>query len=75
MTDLHPAIAKVTERIVERSRKGRAAYLDLMDRQRQAGTNRGNLSCGNLAHGFAAAGDDKPVIRTGCAMNIGIVTS
>ncbi len=75
MIDLHPAIAKVTERIVERSRKGRAAYLDLMDRQREAGTNRGNLSCGNLAHGFAAAGDDKPVIRTGAAMNIGIVTS
>ncbi|MDK2759970.1 MAG: phosphogluconate dehydratase [Sphingopyxis sp.] len=75
MTDLHPAIAAVTDRIVERSRRGRAAYLDLMDRQREAGTNRGNLSCGNLAHGFAAAGQDKPVIRTGAAMNIGIVTS
>ncbi|ALH81757.1 phosphogluconate dehydratase [Sphingopyxis macrogoltabida] len=75
MTDLHPAIAKVTERIARRSRKSRAAYLDLMERQREAGTNRGNLSCGNLAHGFAAAGDDKAAIRTGAAMNIGIVTS
>src|SRR3546814_9325244 len=46
-----------------------------MDRQREAGTNRGNLSCGNLAHGFAASGEDKPVIRTGAAMNIGIVTA
>ncbi|RYD44954.1 MAG: phosphogluconate dehydratase, partial [Sphingomonadales bacterium] len=40
-----------------------------------AGTNRGNLSCGNLAHGFAASGEDKPAIRSGAEMNIGIVTS
>ncbi|WP_033074173.1 phosphogluconate dehydratase [Sphingopyxis sp. MWB1] len=75
MTKLHPTIAAVTDRIVKRSAANRAAYLDLMDRQRDAGTNRGMLSCGNLAHGFAAAGDDKPVIRTGAAMNIGIVTA
>jgi phosphogluconate dehydratase len=75
MTDLNPVIAKVTDRIIERSAPRRAAYLDLMDRQRDAGTNRGNLSCGNLAHGFAASGEDKPAIRTGAAMNIGIVTS
>ena len=75
MTNLHPTIAAVTDRIIARSAPRRAAYLDLMDRQREAGTNRGNLSCGNLAHGFAASGEDKPVIRTGAAMNIGIVTS
>lgn len=75
MTPLHPTIAAVTDRITQRSAPRRAAYLDLMERQREAGTNRGNLSCGNLAHGFAAAGDDKPVIRTGTAMNIGIVTA
>ncbi len=33
------------------------------------------LSCGNLAHGFAASGEDKPAIRDGRAMNIGIVTA
>jgi len=75
MTDLNPVIAKVTDRIIERSRPRRASYLDLMDRQRDAGTNRGNLSCGNLAHGFAASGEDKPAIRSGAEMNIGIVTS
>ncbi|MBB6425846.1 phosphogluconate dehydratase [Sphingopyxis sp. JAI128] len=75
MTDLNPVIAKVTDRIIARSAPRRAAYLELMDRQREAGTNRGNLSCGNLAHGFAASGEDKPAIRTGAAMNIGIVTS
>src|SRR6476620_1867835 len=72
---LHPAIARVTDRIVERSRPTRAAYLDLIDRQREAGTNRGILSCGNLAHGFAASQQDKPAIRAGDAMNIGIVTA
>ena len=75
MTDLHPTIAKVTERIVERSRPRRRRYLDLIERGRDAGTNRAQLSCGNLAHGFAASGEDKPVIRTGQAMNIGIVTA
>jgi phosphogluconate dehydratase len=75
MTEIHPVVEAVTARIVERSAPGRATYLALMDRQREAGTNRDNLSCGNLAHGFAAAGEDKPVIRAGAAMNIGIVTA
>ena len=75
MTDLHPVIAKVTERIVKRSAPRRRQYLDLIERGRDAGTNRAQLSCGNLAHAFAASGEDKPAIRTGSAMNIGIVTA
>jgi phosphogluconate dehydratase len=72
---LHPAIEAVTQRIIDRSRPTRGAYLDLIARERDAGVDRPNLSCGNLAHGFAAAGEDKPVIRDGKAMNIGIVTA
>jgi phosphogluconate dehydratase len=75
MTELNKILRAVTDRVIQRSRAKRASYLDLMDRQREAGTNRHNLSCGNLAHGFAAAGEDKPLIRDGNAMNIGIVTS
>ena len=75
MNDLHPTIERVTRRIVERSAPARRKYLDLVDRGREAGTNRHRLSCGNLAHGFAAAGEDKPMIRAQSAMNIGIVTS
>ncbi|GLI96586.1 phosphogluconate dehydratase [Sphingobium sp. BS19] len=75
MNDLHPVIVAVTERIVKRSAPRRQKYLDLIKRGRDAGTNRDQLSCGNLAHGFAAAEEDKPVIRSGRAMNIGIVTS
>lgn len=72
---LHPTVAKVTDRIVARSRDTRAAYLDLIDRSREAGVNRPKLTCGNLAHGFAAAGDDKLALRDGKALNIGIITA
>ena len=72
---LHPTVATVTDRIVERSRASRSAYLDLIDRQRDEGVHRPTMSCGNLAHGFAASGDDKAVIKAGKAMNIGIVTA
>ena len=72
---LHPVIEKVTARIVARSASARKAYLDLIDRARDEGVHRPTMSCGNLAHGFAASGDDKSTIRSGKAMNIGIVTA
>jgi phosphogluconate dehydratase len=75
MSRLHETLAAVTDRIIERSKPSRQAYLDLIQRQREAGLNRTALSCGNLAHGFAASGDDKSIIRGGSAMNIGIVTA
>lgn len=75
MSDLHATIEAVTARIINRSRQGRQAYLDLIDRQRDAGVNRPTLSCGNLAHGFAASGEDKTAIRGGKAMNIGIISA
>ncbi|WP_353199095.1 phosphogluconate dehydratase [Sandarakinorhabdus sp.] len=75
MPTLQPTIARVTDRIIERSRSGRRRYLDLIAGQREAGMNRGNLSCSNLAHGFAAALDDKASIKAGARVNIGIVTA
>ena len=75
MMTLHPTIAAVTDRIISRSATGRRAYLDLIAREGDSGIERPRLSCGNLAHGFAAAEVDKPAIRGGKAMNIGIVTS
>ena len=72
---LHSAIGAVTERIAKRSRSTRQAYLDLIARERDRGVDRPTLSCGNLAHGFAAAGEDKLAIRSGKTMNIGIVTA
>ena len=75
MSKLHFTIEAVTARIIERSKPGRRAYLDLIAKQRDAGVNRPVLSCGNLAHGFAASGEDKASIRDGKAMNIGIISA
>jgi phosphogluconate dehydratase len=75
MTRLHPTIGAVTARIVERSRPGRERYLALIEEQRERGISRSTMSCGNFAHGFAAAEEDKPAIRSGRAINIGIVTA
>ncbi len=75
MSKMHATVEAVTARIIERSKPGRKAYLDLIAKQRDAGVNRPTLSCGNLAHGFAASGEDKPAIRGGKAMNIGIVSA
>ncbi|MGH6787456.1 MAG: phosphogluconate dehydratase [Novosphingobium sp.] len=75
MTELHPAIARVTARIVEKSRDSRRRYLDLMDREGEKFPNRNALSCSNLAHGFAASLEDKPAIQSGRGPNLAIVTA
>jgi len=73
---IHPVLAEVTQRIIERSRTSRAAYLAKIDAARGKGARRHHLSCGNLAHGFAAcAENDKDALRNGHAANIAIVTS
>ncbi|HEY1069539.1 MAG TPA: phosphogluconate dehydratase [Thermomonas sp.] len=72
---LHPVVERVTARIAGRSRDTRAAYLARMDAARGEGPYRHKLSCGNLAHAFAAAGPDKPALRGGRGGNIGIVTA
>jgi len=69
-------IQEVTERIAVRSAERRAAYLDRLAAAREAGVNRAVLSCGNLAHGFAACSSaDKAKLAGDRALNLGIVTS
>ncbi|MEI7035301.1 phosphogluconate dehydratase [Fulvimonas yonginensis] len=77
MNPLHPVVAEVTARIVERSRASRAAYLARIDAAaRGDGPSRARLSCGNLAHGFAGCNaTDKAALRDGRAPNLGIVTA
>jgi phosphogluconate dehydratase len=75
MTSLDPRIAAVTDRIIERSKRGRTRYLELMAQQAERGISRSRMSCGNFAHGFAAAEGDKDAIRTAAGPNIGIVTA
>ena len=75
MSNLHPIVAQVTDRIAAKSRESRARYLDLMDREADKHGSRDFLSCSNLAHGFAAALEDKDSIATGRGPNIGVVTA
>ena len=76
MPTLHPVVAEVTERLRERSRDTRAAYLRRIDAVDRSGPQRGHLSCGNLAHGFAACGStDKEALRNGHRANLAIVTA
>ena len=72
---LNPTVEAVTARIIERSRDSRGRYLDLVAREAEKGLNRHVLGCSNLAHAFAASGEDKPAIKAGKAFNIGIVTA
>jgi len=72
---LNAIVARVTDRIIERSRPKRRRYLELIAEQTERGISRQRMSCGNFAHGFAAAGDDKDPIRTKGGPNIGIVTA
>ncbi len=73
--NMNETIHRVTQRIIEKSKVSRQLYLDMIAREGDKGVNRTSLGCGNLAHAFAASGEDKTVIRTGHAMNIGIVTA
>ena len=52
---LHPVVAAVTQRIVDRSRARRAAYLARIRGARGSKVERSQLSCTNLAHAIAAA--------------------
>ncbi|WP_425054204.1 phosphogluconate dehydratase [Pseudomonas abyssi] len=70
---MHPEVRAVTERLRERSRLSRTAYLAQMA---QAPAGRSGLSCGNLAHGMAAcSAQDKQRIRMIDQVNIGMVSA
>src|SRR6185312_10103504 len=70
------AVQDVTDRIAARSADTRGDYLRRLDAARQAGVYRATLSCGNLAHGFAACSPaDKARLAGNRALNLGIVTS
>ena len=73
---MDPVIQKVTDRIIARSQNSRAIYLQRLEQARLKGPHRGVLSCGNLAHGFAACNkQDKTDLRSLTKANIGIVSS
>ncbi len=73
---LDPVVAQVTAALRERSAASRARYLARIDAARAGGARRAALSCGNLAHGFAACGAaDKAALRAARTPNLAIVTA
>jgi phosphogluconate dehydratase len=73
---LNSKIADVTARITERSRDTRTRYLERIRAAGEAGPTRSRLSCGNLAHGFAACGvTDKSRLSDDVVPNLGIITA
>ena len=72
---MNPDVVAVTDRIIERSRDSRAAYLALIDRERDTWIGRPSLGCANLAHAYAGTAEDRDAMKAGTGMNIGIVTA
>jgi len=72
-------IADVTDRIVERSRPSRTAYLSRIAAaaaERGGRLTRADLGCSNLAHAVAACGgSDREVLAGDTGVSLGIVTS
>ena len=72
---LDNTLRRVTDRIRDRSRDTRAAYLDRLRRAQDDGPARAHLSCGNQAHAYAAMTGDKDALSGARAPNLGIVTA
>ncbi|XKH61562.1 phosphogluconate dehydratase [Halomonas sediminis] len=73
---LNTTVTEVTQRIRERSAERRALYERRMADQHRRGVHRGELSCGNLAHGFAACGEtDKNSLKLMNSANLGIISA
>lgn len=69
-------IVDITERIIKRSETTRTAYLKKIDEAKSDTVHRAGLSCGNLAHGFAACGkEDKSSLRGIQHSDIAIVSA
>jgi len=76
MAKLNEQIDRVTDRIREKSRLAREAYLRQMRAAAQDGPHRSNVSCGNLAHAAAACGpDEKKRLAGDKGANLAIVNS
>lgn len=73
--NLHPRIQAITQRIRERSAPSRGRYLDAIASVSRDPARR-HLSCGNLAHGFAASDPEaKARLRGDTTPNLGIVSA
>ncbi len=73
---MNPVVEKVTETLRARSGPRRGRYLDRCRQTMEELPPKKRLSCGNLAHGYAACGEEeKQLIASMEAANIGIINA
>lgn len=73
---LHPRIQEVTQRVIERSKNTRQAYLDRISHAKKQTRVRAGLGCGNIAHVMAAcSSDDKARLKADEVPNLAIINS
>ncbi len=73
---MHATVDAVTRRIIERSRASREDYLARMEDMGRQSPHRSSLSCGNLAHGFAACQEhEKDTLKFMNKANVAIVSA
>ena len=73
---MHPVIQAITQRLIERSRPTRAAYLAQMREAADQGPRRGSLPCANQAHGMAGCSrSDKQKLRLPGQASVAIVSA
>jgi phosphogluconate dehydratase len=72
---MHPVVEEVTQALRERSGASRRAYLEQCRRTRDELPPRSTLSCGNLAHGYAACSEKEKALLHDAAANVGIINA
>ncbi|MDK4689611.1 phosphogluconate dehydratase [Kingella negevensis] len=74
---IHPKLAEITQRIIERSRPTRTAYLERIRAFKQQGRlERDQLGCSNLAHGYASMPKTiKIEMQKATVPNLGVITA
>jgi phosphogluconate dehydratase len=73
---LHPVVARVTERIIERSADLRSAYLAGLEKTASRPRGADRLGCANLAHTWAATpAANRLKIIAEKPLNIGVITA
>ena len=73
---MNSRIIEVTNRIIQRSKESRLAYLKQIEHAFAIEVSRTKMHCGNLAHAFAGSEqNDKDKLAKDSAKNIGIITA
>jgi len=73
---MNKIIQEVTQNIINRSKKNRKIYLDIIEKSKANGTSKQRMSCSNLAHTIAPMSkNEKELLANMEIPNIGIISA